>query len=95
MKLNRITALAVMVAATLTSIPALAEEREGVLVTRPALAARPIGSGAVALSDPQLVQMPSPVYRMPSQRIPARALAWTAIGLAALFTCVRVTTPVR
>ena len=95
MKLNRITALAVVAAATLTSIPALAEEREGVLVTRPALAARPIGSGAAALSDRHLVQVPSPVYPMPSERISIRAWTWTAMGLAAFLTYVRVTTPTR
>jgi hypothetical protein len=95
MTLKHIVGPMVMAALVSTSVPARAEEHEGVLVARPVLAARPIGSGVAALGDRQLVQLPSPVYPMPSKQIPMRAFAWTAISVAALFAYVRVTTPTR
>ena len=83
MKLNRIVAAAVMAAVTWSSIPASAEEREGVLVARPVLASRPIVSSVAAFADRQLVQVPSPVTRMPGVHTSLTALMWTAVGIAA------------
>jgi hypothetical protein len=94
MELNRIVAGAVIAAVIWTTIPLKAEEHEGVLVAKPVLASRSIGSGMMA-ADPQLVQLPSPVYPMPTQRISMRAWAWTVMSVGALAAYVRVTTPTR
>src|SRR5215470_4188703 len=85
MTLNRIVAAVVMAAVTWTTIPARAEEREGVLVPRPVLASRQVAVGVVTLGDRQLVQVPSPVQRMPGVRPSLRALMWTAVGIGAVF----------
>ena len=83
MTLNRIVGLVVVAALAWTSIPVSAEEREGVLVPQPVLAARPIDCCAQVSSDRQLVQVPSPVTRIPGVRPSLRAIMWTAVGIGA------------
>jgi hypothetical protein len=83
MKLNRLVAIAVVLASMWTSVHVSAEEREGVLVPRQVLASRPIASGAAAFADRQLVQVPSPVTSMPGVRPSLKALRWTAVGIGA------------
>jgi hypothetical protein len=98
MTLNRIVGLVVMVALTSAAVPASAEEREGALVPRTALAARPLdccSAGGPVESNRQLVTLPSPVYPMPGERVSMRTLAWAAISVAALMTYVRITVPTR
>ena len=81
MKLNRLVGLVLVGALLRTSIPIRAEEREGVLVPTPVLTARLLDARVTAYSDRQLVQVPSPVTRMPGVRPGLKALMWTALGI--------------
>jgi hypothetical protein len=93
MTLNRIVAAAVILTSTCASIPVRAEAREGVLVPKPTLAARPINSLAGSPGDRQLVQVPSPTTRMPGVRPTLRGLMWAAIGVGTFLTVVGLTIP--
>ena len=85
MKLNRTVALVVMLAVTWTSIPARAEEREGVLMPRQTVSySQTRDIRPVMPSDRQLVQVPGPVTRMPGVRPSLNALKWIGIGIAAV-----------